>query len=105
MPEITPSDTPISHLDMRRAEVAQYEANIAMYQAIVDASTETWPDRLLALRGAQNRHDAIAQVEDLDDVALLATLWATDDAKKAIRAEMVELAKSKAILAVLEANA
>ncbi len=103
MLETTPNDTPTSHLEMRRAEVAQYEANIAMYQAIVNASTETWPDRLTAFRNAENRHVAIGNVEDLEDVALLAALWAADDAKKAIRAEMVELAKSRAILAVLEA--
>ena len=94
--------TPVQH---REQEVAQYEANIAMYKAIAESLPAEWPERLLKFKGIENRHTVIAEVEDLDDVELLADLWAHDDALAAVRSEMVERAKSRAILEALKLQA
>ena len=105
MNEPTINEIPLSPLEARRAEVAQYETNIAVYNAILENHADVWPDRLTQYRNAVNRHEEIAQIEDLDDVLLISRLWTQDDARKAIRAEMLEMTKSKAILTVLEAQA
>jgi hypothetical protein len=94
--------TPIQH---REQEVAQYDQNIEVYKAIASTTPSEWPERLLKFKGIENRHTVIAEVEDLDDVELLANLWAHDDALAAVRSEMVERAKSKAILEALKLQA
>lgn len=105
MPEITPETAPMTPLEARRAEVAQYEANVAMYTAIAAGLPSEWPARLAHLKGVTDQHSAIAAIDDLDDVALVGDLWAYDAAQAAIRAETIEMRKAKAILAVLEAQA
>lgn len=104
MTEPTINETPLSPLEARRVEVAQYETNIAVYNAILESHTDVWPDRLTQYRSAVNRHETVSQIENLDDVLLISRLWTQDDARKAIRSEMLEMTKSKAILAVLEAQ-
>jgi hypothetical protein len=95
-------ETPISPLDSRRAEVAQYEANIALYQTILATLPTEWPSHLEKFKGSKNEHDDIANVEDLADVELLSKLWYADRVKKSIRTETLECMKAKSILAVLE---
>jgi hypothetical protein len=96
-PEMTP-------LESRRQEVAQYEANIAMYTAIANSLPSEWPEHLIQLKGSSNQHAEIATLESLDEVELVSDLWAHDSAKAAIRAETVEKRKAEAILAFLEAQ-
>ena len=91
-------------LEARRAEVAQYEKNIAMYQAIAASLPSEWPADLAHLKGSSNQHADIATVVDLDDVQLVSDLWAHDAAEAAIRAETVEKRKAEAILAFLESQ-
>ena len=97
--------TPVSPLEARRAEVAQYDANIAMYQTILATLPTEWPAHLEQYKGAKDEHEAAAKVDDLDDVVLLSQLLYADRCRKAIRAEMLERTKAAAILAVLEAQA
>lgn len=100
------TETPVfDPITIRAAEVAQYEANIAMYTAIAAALPSVWPEHLAYLKGSKTQHESIIAVDDLDEVALIGDLWAHDAAQAAIRAETVELAKAKAILAFLEAQA
>ena len=99
------SDIQITPLEARRAEVAQYDANIAMYQQILATLPTEWPARLEQYKGSKNEHEVAAQVEDLDDVVLLSQLLYADRCKASIRAEMLERTKAAAILAVLEAQA
>lgn len=94
----------LTELEARTLEVAQYEKNIQRYQIIIAALPSEYPAHLQKYRGAKNTHEAIAEVEDMDDVDLLSDLWAHDSAKAAIRAETVELKKSRAILSVLQAE-
>jgi hypothetical protein len=94
----------MSPLEARQAEVAQYEANIAMYEAI-KATLPTWDDapaHLLQHRGSSNKHQTAATINDLADVELLSKLWYADDCAASIRSEMVELAKARAILAIMQ---
>jgi hypothetical protein len=99
------TDTPMTPLQARQAEVAQYEANIAMYTALLATLPQEWPTRLLEYRGATDKHAVIATVDNMDDVDLLSQLWYADQCYAAIRSETVEMNKAKAILTVLQAMA
>lgn len=92
----------ITPLQARIAEVAQYEANIALYKVILETLPTEWPERLLQYKGTKNQQDVIANVHS-DDVELLAQLWYADECNKAIKTETLEMTKSKAILNVLQA--
>lgn len=95
-------ETKVTPLQARIAEVAQYEANIALYQTILQSLPTEWPERLLQYKGAKNKHDIIADVAT-DDVELLSKLWYADECAKAVRTETLEMTKSRAILNVLQA--
>lgn len=99
MTETSPEQ--LTPLQVRQAEVAAYEANIARYTAILATLPTEWPERLLQHRDAANQHDEIAKVQDLDDVELLSKLWYADQCRKFIRTETLEMTKAKAILATL----
>jgi len=95
----------LTPLEARREEVAMYEANIAMYEAIAANLPSEFPAHLEKYKGSKQQHKDIAEVQDMADVELLSDLWAYEGAMAAIRAEFVEKRKSEAILAVLEAQA
>ena len=94
--------TSMTPLEARIAEVAQYEANIALYRTILESLPTEWPERLLQYKGSKNQHDDIALVDD-NDVDLLSKLWYADDCVKAVKTETLELTKAKSILSVLQA--
>lgn len=91
-------------VELRREEVAAYQQNIAMYQAIMETLPSEWPEHLKHLKGVSDRHAAIADIESLDDVALVSDLWTYEQAKASLRSEMVEMRKAQAILTFLEAQ-
>ena len=95
-------ETQLTPLQSRAAEVAQYEANIVLYQNILNNLPTAWPERLLQYKGAKNQQETIASV-DIADVELLSQLWYADDCAKAIRTETLEMTKSKSILNALQA--
>ena len=95
-------ETQVTPLQARIAEVAQYEANIVLYQTILKTLPAEWPERLLQYRGAKNQHDTIAGVASAD-VELLSKLWYADECVKAVKTETLELTKSRAVLDVLQA--
>ena len=95
-------ETQVTPLQARIAEVAQYEANIALYQTILETLPTEWPERLLQYRGAKNKHETIADVASAD-VELLSKLWYADECAKAVKTETLELTKSRAVLDVLQA--
>lgn len=88
-------------IEIRQEEVAQYEANIALYTSIANNTPSEWPEHLVHLKASTSRHTDIASIEDLDDVQLVGDLWAHDDALGAIRAETIEKRKAEAILQAL----
>jgi len=95
---------PIDAVELRRNEVAQYDANIAMYKAIRAALPSEWPAVLQAHRKPKNQHKAIDEVPS-ESLELVAQLWYADDVEHAIRTETLERTKAAAILAALEAQA
>jgi len=94
-------NTTTNALQARMDEVNQYEANIAMYKAIAASLPSVWPEHLAHLKGSKNHHQAISEIQSLDDVELVGKLWAHDAAESAIRTEMIEKAKAQAILSAL----
>ena len=55
-------ETPTSPLDARRAEVAQYDANIAMYEAVIATLPSEWPIHLEQFRGRTDHQVAAGEV-------------------------------------------
>jgi hypothetical protein len=98
------SETPLTALELRQQEVAQYQANIDMYKTILVSMPTELPEHLEKFRTRTDKHVAIAEVEDLDDVELLSNVWFGEQLKASIRTEMVEQAKAKAILAAMQAQ-
>lgn len=97
--------TELTPLQARQAEVAEYQRGIDLYAAMAANLPSEWPAHLEHLKGSTDKHNAIATIQDLADVQLVADLWAHDDAQAAIRSSIVEMNKAKAILAILEAEA
>lgn len=95
------TETNPTALELRQQEVAQYEANIATYTAIVNNTPSEWPEHLLQYKGASKKHEVISKIEDFADVELLSDLWTHEDAKAAIRTETLEKRKAQAILETL----
>lgn len=100
----TPAEAPFDPIASRQDEVAQYDASIAMYQSVTATLPSEWPAHLAQFKGRTDTHAAVAEIEDLDDVALVSDLWAHDNAQAAIRANMVERAKAQAILTAMQAQ-
>ena len=90
-------------IDARQTEVDQYDLNIVLYQTILAALPTEWPARLAQFQGRKDHQQAVAEVDDLDDVELLSQLLYADQVKASIRAEKLERTKAAAILAALKA--
>ena len=88
----------------RQAEVAEYGAAIAMYKNVAASLPSEWPEHLMEYKNRSDKHAAIAEIDDLDDVTLVSELWAHDQAKAAIRSNIVERSKAQAILNALLAQ-
>ena len=97
-------ETVFDPIEARRDEIAQYDANIAMYQAIAQQLPDKWPASLEQYRNPKNQHKALKDVP-ADKVQQVAELWYADDVTQAIKTETLERTKAAAILAALEANA
>ena len=98
---VEPTKTP---LELRREEVADYQKNIDLYTSVASVLPSEWPEHLIHFKTRSDRHEAIAEIEDLDEVMLVSDLWAYDQAVAAIRAETVEMRKAMSFLAALEAQ-
>lgn len=99
---MTTESLPITPLQARQLEVAQYEANINLYKSILANLPTEWPERLLQYRDATDKHKAAGEVDDLNDVELLSKLWYADQCFKLIRSETVEKIKAQTILDTLQ---
>ena len=93
---------PYDAVQTRRDEVAQYDANIAMYHAILATLPTSWPKELEEHRHPRNQHKTLKKVP-ADKVQQLSELWYADDVQQAIKTETLERTKAAAILAALEA--
>ena len=104
MDNLASEQPPFDPIAARQAEVDDYNNTIALFQNIRASLPSDWPEHLVKFKDRKDRHEAIAEVEDLDDVALVSDLWAHDDAYAAIRSNMVERAKAQAILSAMQAE-
>ena len=95
--ELTPTQ-------MRQQEVAQYQSNIDTYSAILATLDTALPEHLEPYRTRTDKHQAITEIADLDDVQTLSNVWFAQELHGRIRSEMLEQSKARAILAVLEAQ-
>lgn len=90
------------HIAHREEEVAQYDANISLYETILAGLPTSWPKRLEQFKGRTDQHQAITEC-DADDVELLSQLIYAEQVARTIRAEKLERTKAAAILAALKA--
>lgn len=99
-------ETPFDPIAARRAEVAQYQANIALYTAMVADLPSEWPAHLAKYKGtdAREQHKVIAELSDPADIELLSDLWTSDQCVNAVKTETLEMRKAAAILKALEAQ-
>ncbi len=95
--------TDMTPIELREAEVAEYEKAIALYTTIAESLPSEYPAHLAQHKNATDKHAVIATISDLADVELLSDLWAHDDAQAAIRSNIVEKRKAEAILNSLKA--
>lgn len=91
-------------LESRREEVAQYDANIAMYEAIIQTLPSIWPPHLEQYKGRKDHQQVVSEVSNVDDVELLSQLLYREQCEASIRSERLERTKAATILAVLEAQ-
>lgn len=82
---------------IRQAEVANYDANIAIYEAILADLPTTWPSRLEQFRGRKDHQQAATEC-DTADIELLAKLLYREQCEAAIKTETLERTKAAAIL-------
>jgi hypothetical protein len=101
MPEETLEHDPVQ---ARRDEVAQYQANIDLYQSVLDQLPVEWPARLAGFKGRTDHQKAVTELPSAADVELLSDLLFRQQCENAIRTETLEQRKAAAILAALEAR-
>jgi hypothetical protein len=91
-------------IQLRRDELSAYQNNIDNFNAIIATLPSSLPSRLESYRSRTDKHEAAAEIQDLDDVKLVSDVWFHDELQARIRSEIVEMRKVEAILAVLESN-
>lgn len=98
------TNNPVTPIEARRAEVAQYQANVAMYQSIASTLPTEYPEHLEQYRNvpAGSHQTVITQLTDIEDITLLSDLWMHDQCVNAIKTETLEMRKALAILTALE---
>ena len=89
----------------RQEELNAYQLNIDMYNSLLANLPSELPARLEEYRQRPDKHVAATEIQNLDDVSLLADVWYFDEIKGRIRSEIVEMRKVQAIISVLEAQA
>lgn len=95
------SDSQPSAIESRQAEVAAYDQNIAVYEQLLVTLPSEWPARLEQFRGRPDHQQAARELDDPDDVTLLAQLLFRDQVQGLLASERLERTKSASILAAL----
>jgi hypothetical protein len=93
-----------TEIEFRRKELQDYQNNIDNFNTIISTLPNSLPTRLESYRSRTDKHTAAAEIQDLDDVKLVADVWFHDELQARVRSEIVEMRKVEAILAVLESN-
>jgi len=104
MAEVNPTvaePTPLTPIQLREMEVANYTLNIAVYEQILSTLDGNWDEDLLAFRHLEGQEAAKACPKDR--VERLAELQQFELLSKLVKTEMFERSKSQAILNALKA--
>jgi hypothetical protein len=86
--------------EIRQLEVDSYRANIATYKALLETLDGNWDKDLVHLKGVEAQE--AARQCPMDKLARLAVLQQFDQVTNLLKTEIVEHAKSKAILNILK---
>jgi hypothetical protein len=92
----------LTPLEVRQLEVASYETNIATYNALLATLDGNWDNDLVHLKNVEAQE--AARKCPMERLERLAILQQFDQVTNLLKTEIVECAKAKAILAVLEQN-
>jgi hypothetical protein len=98
MTEIAPVE--LTPKEVRTLEVATYNANIVMYQTLIETLDGNWDSDLIHLKGIESQE--AARQCPMDRLQRLAVLQQYDQATNLLKTEIVECAKASAILNILE---
>jgi hypothetical protein len=63
-----PEEIVLTPVELRQAEVAQYDENIRLYESLLQTLPTEWPAHLVKYRGTKDEHGAAAELESLADV-------------------------------------
>lgn len=94
------NDTPLTALEIRQLEVKGYETNIEHYKKLLLTLDGNWDADLIHLKDLETQQ--AARQCPMDRLDRLAVLQQFDQVTKLLKTEIVECAKSKAILAIIE---
>ena len=86
--------------EIRQKEVTAYETNIKIYEKLLSTLDGDWDDDLIHLKGIEAQ--AAARQCPMDRLARLAVLQQFEQVSNLLKTEIVEHAKAKAILDILE---
>ena len=94
----------VQMIQSRAEEVEQYQNNIDMFFIIAYGLPSELPPHLEQYRNRTDRHQAAAEIMNVDDLQTLSDVWMHDEMQARIRSEMVEMRKAMAIKTALEAQ-
>jgi hypothetical protein len=92
--------TQLTPLEVRQMEVDAYTANVETYKALLLTLDGNWDEDLVHLKGIES-HEAARQCP-MDRLTRLAVLQQYEQVSNLLKTEIVERAKSQAILNILK---
>jgi hypothetical protein len=90
----------VTALQARQAEVDAYSLNVATYQALLKTLDGNWDEDLVQFKGIESQE--AARQCPMDRLERLAVLQQFEQVTNLLKTEIVERAKSAAILAILK---
>ena len=96
----TSPEVQLTAKEVRILEIASYTENIRIYEKLLTTLDGNWDKDLVQFKGMESQ-DAARQCP-LDRLDRLAVLQQYDQATNLLKTEIVECAKAKAILAIMD---
>jgi hypothetical protein len=97
--EISTQEITLTAKQVRQAEVAAYQENIATYKKLLATLDGDWDADLIHLKGVEAQE--AAKQCSMDRLGRLAVLQQFDLVSNLLKTEIVECAKAKAILDIM----
>jgi hypothetical protein len=96
---MTTNEMQLTPKEVRQAEVASYETNIATYKTLLATLDGNWDADLIHLKGVESQE--AARQCPMNRLDRLAVLQQFDQVTNLLKTEIVECAKAQAILDIL----